>query len=187
MTLNHNQPTNCIQGNFAHFYFCSFAPCTEGEFKTGGGGIRFSINWCSTKLDSWHFLDRETQNQFHISFWTKNKTGRIQSCIQYIEFWLTAIMWHKWEHMWFTNTSCTTTLQPSLAVKISSIVYLYSDMILAVQGSYQYCVPLRSLLRKERNIPLCSWSNPGDQVCSKAIQLAVCTLHHLPRSLARIV
>ena len=75
----------------------------------------------------------------------------------------------------------------------SSSALLYSDMILAVQGSYQHCVPLRSLLcrerksqlrsllRKERNIPLRSWSNSGDQACRKAIQLAVCTLNHVHR------
>ena len=75
----------------------------------------------------------------------------------------------------------------------SSSALLYSDMILAVQGSYQHCVPLRSLLcrerksqlrsllRKERNILLRSWSNPGDQACGKAIQLALRTLNYLFR------
>ena len=75
----------------------------------------------------------------------------------------------------------------------SSSALLYSDMILAVHGSYQHCVPLRSLLcrerqsqlrsllRKEHNILLRSWSNPGDQACGKAIQLALRTLNDLFR------
>ena len=72
----------------------------------------------------------------------------------------------------------------------SSSALLYSDMILAVHGSYQHYVPLRSLLCREcksqlrsllRNILLRSWSNPGDQACGKAIQLALRTLNYLFR------
>ena len=82
----------------------------------------------------------------------------------------------------------------SFSPSSSALLYSVWDMILAVEGSYQHCVPLRfllcrerksqlrSLLRKERNILLRSWSGPGDQACSKAIQLTVCTLNHVPRT-----
>ena len=36
---------------------------------------------------------------------------------------------------------------------------------------------LRSLLRKERNIPFRYWFDPGDHALGKVIQLAVCTLN----------
>ena len=72
-------------------------------------------------------------------------------------------------------------------------------MILAVQGSYQYCDPLRSLpcrerklqlrslLRKKRNIPFRYWFDPGDQALGKAIQLAVCIFHRTLLVLSPII
>ena len=40
---------------------------------------------------------------------------------------------------------------------------------------------LRSLLHKKRKILLHSWSNPGDQACGNAIQLAICMLNDVLR------
>ena len=72
----------CIQGKFwPRFIFDLFALWFEGEFKTGS--IELFINNYVTK---WRVGEFKTGQISFRSLWGKNKTGRIESCIQQLKF-----------------------------------------------------------------------------------------------------